>query len=261
MYSVERKSEIITMLEETGSVDVNVLAVKFATSKETIRRDLRDLEKDGVLKRTHGGAVLVEQSHNTSNSSEYPVGIREIQRFNEKNQICKKAASFIQEGDTIFVDNSSTTIYLSKYIPPEIHVTIITNSIKFLLESIKSPNYNHLIICLGGIFKDRNLSVYGNGTLKSAEEYYPNKAFLSCAGISSHNMLADSSIHEIDVKRMMIEHAQEVFILADHTKFQKGSQIFLSSFSAIDYIITDTQTDKTNLEYLDATNVKLIVAD
>ncbi|WP_291549978.1 DeoR/GlpR family DNA-binding transcription regulator [Clostridium sp. HMP27] len=261
LYNIERKSEIMNILEKTGSVDVNALALRFGISKETIRRDLKELENAGALKRTHGGAVLIQQSSNTPVSTEYPVAVRGIQRFNEKNEICKKAASFIKDGDTIFVDNSSTTIYLAKYIPSDIRVTIITNSIKFLLEYTKNPNNNHLLICLSGIFNDSNLSVYGNSTLQSASEYYPNKALMSCSGISPHNMLADSSIHEVDTKRMMIERSQEVFVLADHTKFEKAGQIFLSSFDPIDYIITDNQTDKESLGYLDKTNVKLIFAD
>ncbi len=261
MYSVERKAEIISMLEHSGTVDVSDLAQKFNTSRETIRRDLRDLESNGIVKRTHGGAVLAERHNSIQKPQEYPVAVRGIQRFNEKNEICKKAASFIQDGDIIFVDNSSTTMYLSKYIPAGIQVTFITNSIKFLLECSQNPNSNILLICLGGIFKGDNLSVHGNITLRSAEEYYPNKAFLSCAAISSHAMLADTSIHEIDTKRMMIDRAQEVFILADHTKFNKNGPIFLTSAESVDYLITDNQTDTFSLTALSQANVQIIVAE
>lgn len=261
MYSVERKAEIISTLESTGTVDVSDLAVRFKTSRETIRRDLRELEANGIIKRTHGGAVLAERHNSIQKPQEYPVAVRGIQRFNEKNEICKKAASFIQNGDIIFVDNSSTTMYLSKHIPAGIQVTFITNSIKFLLECSQNPNSNILLICLGGIFKGDNLSVYGNATLKSAEEYYPNKAFLSCAAISTGAMLADTSIHEIDTKRMMIERAQEVFILADHTKFGKNGPIFLSTADAVDCLITDSKTDISALSALSQKNVKIIAAE
>lgn len=258
MYSIERKSEIITLLEQNGKVDVNDLAEKFCISKETIRRDLSELEKDGILQRTHGGAVL--SSSNVSVGQEYPVAVRGIQRFGEKNQICKTAAAFIKDGDTIFVDNSSTTIYLTKYIPKDFRVTIVTNSIKLLLESVNNAHPNHLFICLGGIFKDSNLSLHGNIALKNAGEFYPSKAFMSCAGISPHNKIADSSLHEVDTKRLMIERAQEVFVLADHTKFEKVGQIFLSDFASVDYIITDSKTDLSNLSYLKNAGIQVLIS-
>ncbi len=261
MYNIERKSEIINILEKAGSVNVSFLANKFGTSKETIRRDLNEMEEEGVIRRTHGGAVLSQPSTPNTPVEEYPLTVRGIQRFQEKNQICKLAASYIKDGDIVFVDNSSTTMYLTKYIPAELHVTIITNSIKILLESAKTSKPNHMLICLGGIFNSSNLSVYGSSSLKNAEIYYPNKAFLSCAGIGQQNILADSSIYEIDTKRMMIDRAPEVFILADYTKFQKTSQIFLCTISDVNYIITDSKTTEESISYLDKSNLKLIIAD
>ncbi len=260
MYSIERKSEILEILERTGSVDVNLLAEKFGTSRETVRRDLRELEIDGALKRTHGGAVL-NKANDLSPSPEYPVAIRGIQRFAEKEQICRKAASFIQDGDTIFIDNSSTMLHLAQYIPKDMNLTIITNSIKFLLEIVKYPSPNHALICLGGVLKESNLSLHGNICLKSAEEYFPDKVFISCAGISQRNMLADASIQEINIKRYMIGHAGKVFVLADYTKFERSGSIFLTGFDSIDYIITDSKTDMTRLDYLHNSNIALISAN
>lgn len=265
MYSIERKEEIVNLLENSKSVDVSALAEKFGTSKETIRRDLRELEENGVIKRTHGGAVLNSSSlagktDEPAAVQEYPITIRGIQRFYEKNQICKRAAAFIEDGDTVFIDNSSTTMYMPKYISPEHHVTIVTNSIKVLLEYSAAPNPNHVLICLGGIFHSSNLSIYGSSSMKSAEIYYPNKAFLSCAGISRQNILADSSIYEVDTKRMMIERAPEVFMLADYTKFLKTSQIFLCRMSDVKYLITDNKTDIDKLDFLDRSKLNLIVA-
>ena len=85
MYKIERKSEIINILEQTGKVNVNELSGRFHASRETIRRDLQEMELDGVLKRTHGGAVFL--NGNTSSAFELPVAVREIQRYSEKNEI------------------------------------------------------------------------------------------------------------------------------------------------------------------------------
>jgi DeoR family fructose operon transcriptional repressor len=234
MYSEARKAEIRTLIGQKGAVEVNSLAERFQTSRETIRRDLGDLERQGALKRTHGGAML-----EPAGPPESPVAERGIRQMEEKNQICRSAAGFICANDTLFIDNSSTMIYLPRYIPPDMHLTIITNSIGFLYETAKVSNYNWLLICLGGIFKSRNLSVHGLDTIKNAEPYYPTKAFISCAGISPINKIADSSPHEAEVKRMMIDRASEVFLLADHTKFVKAGQVFICDFPAVDHIITD----------------------
>ena len=259
MYNIERKSEIINLLETHKNVNVSELAAQFQTSKETVRRDLRELEREGVLIRTHGGAMPVEtKASSPVMQDKYPVSVRGIRRFQEKQAICKLAASYIQPEDTIFVDNSSTTAYLAQYVPANIQVTFITNSIQFLLEAAKLNNQNHMYICLGGIFKSSNLSIYGNMSLDNAKVYYPNKAFLSCSGISANRMITDSSIQELETKKLMIELSNQVFLLADHSKFEKDGQIFLSSFNNIDYIITDSETDKNSCSYLAGYGVELI---
>lgn len=259
MYSIERKAEIIKILEKTGRVEVIELSKLFHTSKETIRRDMREMEADYLLKRTHGGAVKYDQ--NSPTGDEFPVTVREIQHYQEKDDICRKAASFIQSGDSIFVDNSSTCLYLLKHIPANHQVTIITNSIKLLVESARNSNPNHIIVCLGGLFHGSNLSLYGNITLKNASEYYPNKAFMSCAGIHLPNEVVDSSLLEVDTKRLMIERSHEVFILADNCKFEKGGHVFLSNFNNIDWIITDHKTPVDQLVSLEKAGIKMVVAE
>jgi DeoR family fructose operon transcriptional repressor len=191
---------------------------------------------------------------------ELPVAVREIQRFSEKNDICRKAASFIKNGDNIFIDNSSTCIYLIKYIPAELTVTIITNSVKLLAESVNHMSPNHLIICLGGIFNGANHSLYGNTALKNAGEFYPNKSFLSCTAVHQ-NRLMDNSILEVDIKRMMIERSQEVFVLADYSKFEKSGQIYLSDLSSVGTVITDNKTPKDQAAYLEGRGIRLVTAE
>ncbi|MDF2941168.1 MAG: DeoR family transcriptional regulator [Herbinix sp.] len=261
MYSVERKTQILNLLEQHGSINVAHLSNYFEASKETIRRDLRELEQDGLLVRTHGGAIPMETKHiSQSGSVEPPVKERELNNFQEKQAICKKAVSFIQSDDNVYVDNSSTTIYLAQYVPYDMQVTFITNSIPFLINAAQLNNPNHTYICLGGMLKVSNLSIHGNMTLHCAREYYPNKAFLSCTGISPDRMLTDSSIQEVDIKKMMIERSKDVYILADHSKFEKKGQIYLSSFHDINHIITDSKAIKSNYSYIANYNIDVIVA-
>ena len=257
MYTIERKAEIISLLEKNNKVDVNVLAEMFGASKETIRRDLRELAADGFVKRTHGGAVFTESSKGVQ---EYPLLVRGVQRFEEKNIICKRAAQYICDGDTIFIDNSSTTSNLLKYIDKSLRVTIVTNSIQLLIESASLKNNNLLMICLGGIFRSTNFSMYGSISQANAKSFYPDKAFVSCKGINPNTMLTDSSVYEVDTKRQMLSLSKEVYILADYTKFSEVGTVGLSDFASVKTIITDEKADVSKLKYLDRYDVTLDIA-
>ena len=185
MLGFERKAEIATVLERSGRVDVASLAARFEVCKETIRRDLRELEKDGTIRRIHGGAVLNLVASRAQ--AEFPVSVREIQRQEEKLVICRRAAAMIEDGDTVFMDNSSTTLYLLRYIRPDAHVCVITNSLKLLLEAVRVGNPNLRFVCLGGDFKESNMSFSGAIPQKIARDY-PSKAFMSCASITEQQI-------------------------------------------------------------------------
>lgn len=257
MYSIERKTEIIKILEHDGKIDVNTLAERFHTSKETIRRDLKNLESQGVLKRTHGGAVS-NRIQDGSPIQEYPLAIRKIQNHKEKQALCQQAVSYIKNGDIIFVDNSSTTMYLAQFIPAGLSVTFLTNSVKFLTEASQYDCSNKTLICLGGMFNPKNLSTYATDSLVNVKDYYPDKCFISCAGISQEHKLTDTSLYELNTKKHMIEASKEVFLLADHTKFDYDGQFFLSDFDSIQHIITDSQTDLNHYPYLHLDGLDLI---
>lgn len=104
------------------------------------------------------------------------------------------------------------------------------------------------------------MSIYGNITIKNAAQYYPNKAFISCTGISCNNQITDSGIHEIDVKKALLQRSQTKYLLADSSKFDQIGQVYLCDLSSIDYIITDNETDLSQLNYLNFTNVNIKVA-
>lgn len=256
MYNIERKSLIIDLLEKNNTVSVAQLAEMLDISKETVRRDLRELEQEGMIKRTHGGAVLEAHSNNVS---EYPFAFREIQHYAEKDRICKKAGQFIEDGDTVFIDNSSTTINLIKNINPAYQVTVITNSIRLLMESAILNNHNLTIISLGGIFRAKNYSLAGVMSIEWAKNFRPNKAFLSCRSIRSDLGLSDGSIYEVDTKRALIETAQKVYVLADYSKFKENGSVFLADLAKVDTIITDDQISPESKRSIEMKGVKLII--
>lgn len=261
MHIEERQTNIMNQLNTKGRIDVSELAQSFLISKETIRRDLNVLEKSGKLMRTHGGAILpVRQSNPMPSVNEMPVSERTVKNIAEKQTICRLAASTIRDEDTVFIDNSSTCIYLYQYIPADIQVTFLTNSIQLLLECSKTLSPNHTVVCLGGIFKNTNLSIFGNTTIKNAQQYFPNKAFISCTGIASKNQITDSGIQEIDVKKTLIKSSQEVFLLADYSKFKQTGPVYLGDFTDIDYLVTDVKSDLSYLNFSKDSNTQVLIA-
>ncbi len=260
MYSIERQSEIISLLEHNDEVIVNDLALRFDVSKETIRRDLSELEKTGVLVRTHGGAVGNQMDNGQKRfGGEYPVNVRSIRQFKEKSLICKYAARFIGDGDVLFLDNSSTTLYLLQHIPSQYHITVVTNSLRLLHEASILGNTNIQYYSLGGIFKLSNLSCYGTSTQEQARKYFPSVSFLSCAGIRGDGMLTDTSMEESEAKQMMIQQSTRVVLLADHTKFSTSGQVYLAHLSEKFTLVTDEQAKDTDFSEMKKTGAEILL--
>ena len=262
MYSEERKAEILKILEQNGKVSVIEMAEKYQISRETVRRDLKDLEMKGVLTRTHGGAIPRKVFDEIGGNviQEYPQQVRGIRNSQEKQRICRKAVSFIQDNDILFIDNSTTCLYIVPNLPPELHVTILTNSLRLLTEASQYDCRNKTFYCLGGNFNPRNLSTYSNTLmLKDQFEFFPDKCILSCAGISESRKITDGSLFEVSTKHMFMETSSEVFLLADHTKLGFNGQFFLDDGSNVDYLIVDRPMDRLEIPLEDS--VRLIIAD
>lgn len=256
MYNVERKALIMDMLEKNNAVSVTQLAEMLKISKETVRRDLRELEQDGMIHRTHGGAVCEQQS---SAVTEHPFNVREVQHYAEKALICKCAAKYVQDGDTIFVDNSSSTISLLKNINPLYQITVVTNSIRQLFESTTLNNPNMTMISLGGVFRAKNYSLAGSLSVDSARNFRPSKAFISCRAIEASG-LSDGSIYEVETKRALISTAKEVFVLADASKFDETGTVYLADLKTATRVITDDKIRKDSVRMLEMAGVEVVIA-
>jgi len=259
MYNIQRQSQILEILEIKGQVDVNDLAKRFSTSKETIRRDLSTMEKSGLLMRTHGGAVAPEKKF--SQGYELPLFAREIKKYDEKQRICKGATKLLEDGDTIFLDNSSTTLNFLRYIGNDIKLTVVTNSIQVLLIAGEIQNKNINVISLGGMLNIKNYSVSGMLSNSYAKTFFPDKAIMSCRGLTEKSGMTDASFLEVEVKRLMIDNSKELIVLADHTKFGLIGAINIGPLSEIDCVVTDSKVERERLKIFDGYKAQIVIVD
>lgn len=267
MLAIDRKKTILEELRLHKSININELAERFQLSRETIRRDIRDFENQGILKKTHGGAVLVEAEEQTPAPAvtgpyfaEPPIDKRRASHAREKEAICRAAAARIVDKEVVYIDNSSTTIPLVKYIPRDLSVTILTNSLIVIMEAYNLRNPNLSLFCVPGFFNANNLSLYGTHTVRMVDEFFPSKAFISCAAILPDSRLADSSMYETDTKRAFIKKSDTVFLLADADKFNKTAPYLLADMDNVDYIVTDKLNPDFNWHLLESKSVETILA-
>ncbi|SDL66913.1 DeoR/GlpR family DNA-binding transcription regulator [Halarsenatibacter silvermanii] len=234
MLAEERRKSIAEEVETKGSVEVSNLSKKFGVTRETIRRDLEKLEKQGVLQRTHGGAV-----NSGREKEELDFDLRKKRKTEAKKKIAEKAFRYIDPNDTIFMDGSSTCFFLARLIQNSNYgdLTVITNSASTCTELAKNKDIS--VICSGGLIRNHNYTMVGPKARSIISDYNASKFFASCTGITAQNGATEANDLEIEIKREMADRSDKVFLLADHSKF---SFIGLSTFltvDSIDTIITD----------------------
>lgn len=251
MLAIERRNKIMELLQNHQSVMVTDLSKKFQVTEETIRRDLEKLEKEGLLKRTYGGAVL-----NESTNVDVPFNIREGTNIEGKQCIGIKLSEFIEDGDSIMLDSSSTAFHVAKNIKNKRKLTVITNSEKVILELSNAKDCK--IISTGGTLKANSMSFIGHAAEKAILNYNVDKAIISCKGIDMDKGITDSNEMEVEVKKAMIQSADKVFLVVDSTKFDKVSFVKILKYEQVDYMITDKQLSKEWQDFIEGFNIRLI---
>lgn len=253
MLVLERRQQIVQLLEEQGSVRVSALANKYGVTEETIRRDLEDLERAGFLKRTYGGAVAWKGT-----GYESPYDARREQQLDEKIAIAKKAAALVADGETIFLDASTTTLYLARQLQGRRNVEVLTNSIQIALEL--GGNNGLSVVSTGGTIRERSLSCVGPIASRVLREYHPDWAFISCRGFSLERGLLDTNDLEVELKRLAIANAGSSVALIDSSKFQQPALLQIEPVEKVGKIITDKMDAKMQTE-LARRGVEVLVAN
>jgi len=250
ILGLERRQKIMEYLKQDNKVYVNKLSKLFKVTEETIRRDLEKLENEGLLQRSHGGAVLKEPT-----SEDLSFSNRVAVNYTFKQAIAEKAKLLINDGDTIMVDSSTTALALIQLLTSKKNITIITNSIK-LLNDFADANFK--MISSGGDLRAHSFALVGTSACKALARYYVDFAIISCKGIDREKGIMESNELESNVNQQMSQQAKSTILLVDHSKFDKIAFTKTLEFMNIDYIITDQEPDTNWISFFKKQNVKLI---
>lgn len=233
MFKKERQQKIADELHRKKSVTVQELAQNLYVSEATIRRDLIDLEKSGVLSRSHGGAFLPQ-----GGAVESPGMIREKQNVQKKRVIAGLVSDFLRPETTVFIDSSSSAGAVIPYLISAGPVSVITNGIRNCLK-LTQQGAVKVYICPGTVsgYSDAAL---GTDAVEYISGFYADLCIISCSGISLTRGVTEASRDQAHIKRKMLENSATRILLCDSSKFGRDCMGAVCGFDRLDYILTDT---------------------
>ncbi len=251
MLAIERRRTVLKKLESDGKVIVSELALEFGVTEETVRRDLERLDRDGLVSKTHGGAVSKQNG-----MLDLPYNVREGENVSAKKSIAKKCAELISDGESLAVDSSSTALYIIKQLKDKQGLTIITNSVKVLLELQDKSDWT--VLSTGGTLKRGSLALVGSSAEKMISSYHVDTAICSCRGIDLEFGISDSNENDGLIKRAMLASADRHIIAVDSSKFDKRAFVKVCDISDADIIITEHAPEEKWTEALADKNIELV---
>ncbi|MFC6094830.1 DeoR/GlpR family DNA-binding transcription regulator [Saccharothrix lopnurensis] len=252
MYAEERQQVILDRARARGRVDVAALAEEFAVTTETIRRDLTALERHGVLRRVHGGAIPVERL-----GFEPAIATREGVMTTEKERIAKAALALLPEEGTILLDAGTTTAKMADLLPLDRELTVVTHSVNIALMLTSRPNLTVMLV--GGRLRSRTLATVDAWALQALKDSFVEVAFIATNGLSSERGLTTPDPAEAMVKRAAIGAARRCVLLADHTKIGNDHFARFADLADIETLITDSGIDSAVAEELEAAGPRVVI--
>lgn len=253
MLPEERKRIIVETVTEEGGCSVAELAGQLDVSKATIRRDLGDLESEGLLERSHGGAVPVRTV-----ASEQTYGQRGIQNLDAKRAIAARAVKEIREGSVVFFDGGTTTIQVAEAAPVDASYIAATNSPPTAMEL---TDRECEVKVTGGTLRSQTYALVGPTGERFLERTNFDTLFLGTNGIDPEVGLTTPNEDEARMKGLMVEKAAQVVLVADESKLGRRSFVQFAALSDVDLFITDAQLSDADREPYEAADVTVVEVD
>lgn len=234
LFPHERRQEILRLLEHNGRVSIAELSRRFEVSEVTVRKDLAWLEAQGLLIRTHGGAIPVDR-----NPAEMAFEVRERLHREEKLRIAQAAASLVQDGDSIALDASTTAMYLARALRNRRELTVVTNGIRVAMEFAGRPGIT--VLMPGGIVRWEAFSLVGTWGETILQKVHIQRAFVGAKGLTLTEGLTDVNNDEVRLKRAIVNAAKEVIAIVDHTKWGRVAFATFCPLERVRLVISDVK--------------------
>ncbi|WLR46624.1 DeoR/GlpR family DNA-binding transcription regulator [Halobacillus litoralis] len=253
MLPQERQKEILKLLQEYRSMKINELSKQLNVTRETIRKDLYEMEDKGLIKKVHGGAILNKANSETNYDH------RKYTNYIEKKSIAKKAAELVEDGDTIYIDYGTTALLFAKELMSKSDLTVITNSLPIANELVNYTDFQ--VVVIGGTIRKNEKSLFGPVANLGMEHLYVDSGFFGMGAISSEAGYTNFHMGESEVSRRMIKHSNKTVVIADFSKFNTVAMNKVASVDDVDVLITDENTNQEALKELESIRTRIVVAE
>jgi DeoR/GlpR family transcriptional regulator of sugar metabolism len=249
----ERLQMILEKVRDTGKATVVELSEHFEVSDITIRRDLKELAEQGLIRRAHGGAV-----YSINEPDDPPVIQRMLQNRDAKERIGRATAALINDNESVFIGSGSTATYVARHLMERQNLTVITNAISIATELAAARHLT--VVVLGGMLRPSELSMVGHITEQALREVRMNKVVIGIGAISLKAGLTSDYMPEVMTDRAIFDMASNLILVADHSKFGNVASAYVASVDRITTLVTDNQTDPEMLTSIRSMGVHVIVA-
>jgi DeoR family transcriptional regulator, fructose operon transcriptional repressor len=257
MTGEARRQQLSEFLACRGYVDLAVLVSELGVSESTIRRDLSQLEEEGLVRRTHGGAVFTSDRSGASNHDALNYDARAAAAVAEKQAIGQSAAGLVQEGETILLDGGTTTFQVARQLLNR-SLQVVTNSLP--IAHLLSGAAHIELILVGGFIYPRTGVALGPLAVQTLGGLHVNKAFMGVAGIDE-TALYNANLLMVESELQMMRCADEVIIVADRSKFGRRGLARLSDWAPIDRVVTDDGLDAKWRQIVRTAGAELVLAE
>lgn len=248
-----RQEEIRQFVYERGHVTVAELCEQLETSEATIRRDLDELSTEGVLYRTHGGAIRVSPA-----TPEPPIVQRTHEQTEAKDLIANAAAELIADGETVFLGSGSTVLAVAHHLKQMRNLTVISNSLPVIDLLADAPDIT--LVVLGGLLRKSERSMIGHLTEQAMAELRADKVIMGIRAVDLEQGLTNDYLPETKTDRAIVKLSSRVILVADHTKFGRVSTAFVAPLSVVDTVLTDPGIAPEIVQKLTEAGIYVIVA-
>lgn len=259
LYPEERQAQILEIVRVQRKVGVDELAERFDVTGATIRSDLRELHDRRLLRRTHGGALIDEQSSKETPFHNDPIYRERMAKHrDEKIAIGLAASALLSDGDNVIIDDGSTNLHVVRSLRKDLRATVLSNGVDICYELVQYPNVT--VYSTGGKLNKDDYSYYGSVASSVVDGFTASMAILGVSGVSIEQGISTPSEEKAQLKKIMIDRSERVVIVADSSKIQRSSFIQICDLDVVNTLVTDTNAPDEFVERIRSMGIEVVLA-